>query len=217
MSLKNKIMSVLVLFIMAFAFSCSAGEDDASSPVSNVSFYVDADKNYNFRIGSYLSIEIAQGSFHLGTNFEAMNGVYLDNLGVSSEGVPNDVTFENSPEVILQMYDIVELIFDKNFLVGSIKITFDYGGEITRLINAMNSGMQNMYPGIYKVTHNDIGVYYFDKNKGEFVICTTVIDTVSKKFVLNTQLPGVYVFSLKPEVYGIWGEYFLNHPELLEP
>ena len=212
MNLKNKLMSILILFIMAFALSCfDSGSDDDSSPISNVSFYVDTEKNYNFKIGSYMTIEIAHGSFHFGTNFEALNGVYLDNLGVTKDGESNEVIFENSPEINLMMFDIVELIFDKTILTGSIKIYFDYGGEVMQLINATNSDMQRLYPGIYTATKDDIEIYYYDKHEGKFIVCPCDKVSAANKFFLNTQLPGIYVFALKPEVYGIWGDYILNH------
>ncbi len=166
----------------------------------------------NLQVGTNVSIEIAPNSFSEDTEITAVNGVALDNLGTDSHGVSNKINLGNSIEM-LNCFDIVEVFFDSEKLLGSLRVCFDYKSA---MIDTFNEELSKAYPGIFKLRECDFGIYFFDKEKGEFIPCKYELDDAAQKFILNTQIPGIYVLALKHEVFLKFYQFFEDNPHLVE-
>jgi hypothetical protein len=173
---------------------------------------VDIKSGMEIQAGDGITATIAPGSFMEETEFQVIHGFDVDGLGTTAEGGSNETTLGNAPEMTMY-FDIVELVFNKDKLAGSIKLSMDYN---TATIDVLNKGLAREYPGIFTITENDIGLYYFDKGRGEFILCKYATDRDNNKFILHTQLPGIYLVALKPVIFSKMKAYFEANPSMLQ-
>ena len=143
------------------------------------------------------------------TDVHVIHGFSIDDLGTTTKGESNETAIGNAPVMSLY-FNVVELVFSRDSLAGSITLSVEYNDAD---IETINRGLSKEHPGIYTITENDLALYYFDKSRGEFTLCGYSIDRANKKFVVTTQIPGIYVLALKPETYGKMAEYFESNPQ----
>ena len=173
---------------------------------------VDIKSGMEIQAGDGITAAIVPGSFLEETEFRLIHGFNVDGLGTTAEGRSNETTIGNAPEMTMY-FDIVELVFNKDKLAGSIKLSMDYNAST---IDVLNKGLAREYPGIFSITENDVGLYYFDKGRGEFIPCKYATDRDNNKFILHTQLPGIYLVALKPEIFNKMKAYFEANPSMLQ-
>lgn len=192
-------------------FLCESDSNPENIALEEVSskHTVDSDTNIELNAGEGIEARIAPNSFAEETDIQIIHGIDIDNLGYTQSGKSNETMIGNAPEMIM-FFDVVELVFERAKLAGSIQICMDYGSST---LQALNEGLAREYPGIFTLTENDVGLYFFDKGRGEFIPCRYTIDSASKKFIVNTQLPGIYVVALKPEIFNKMKAYFDAHPQ----
>jgi len=181
---------------------------DIDYEVSNST--VDSGSAADIRVGDNVLVSVPANGFTDESEFTVMHGFNETKLGYNRYGESNRTLFGNSPEMI---FDIVEVSFDRSKLAGSIKITLNYYQEY---LDIMNENLQIEYPGIPEFTTTDLGLFFFDKSEGEFILCDYDIDTSAHTFSLNTQIDGIYAVVLKPEAFKKMGNYFEAHPEYVE-
>lgn len=181
---------------------------DIDYEVSNTT--VDSGSSADIRVGDNVLVSVSSNDFTDESYFTVIHGFNETKLGYNKYGESNRTLFGNSPEMI---FDIVEVSFDRSKLAGSIKITLSYYKEY---LDVMNENLRIEYPGIPEFTTADLGLFFFDKSVGKFILCDYDIDTSAHTFSLYTQLDGIYAVVLKPEAFRKMSSYFEAHPEYVK-
>lgn len=191
-------------------FLCDSSEagDDIKIEDYTAEQSVNPGSGAEIRAGESVTVKISPEDFAGETTFQVIRGFSIDDLGVTENGESNETAIGNAPEMSM-FFEIAELVFTREKLAGSVELTMEYSRET---IDSINVSLTKEYPGIPLISENDLGVYYFDKGRGEFTLCKYNIDSANRRFVLNTQIPGIYILALKPETYLEMNAFFESNP-----